>query len=257
MNRKKEQKVGNGDIILELYFDKAALYMETKWEIENQCRTLQTRHNLTFLEFEKLELSCGRTKQIENEIRNLLPQERGTIVTTRGFLLPLSNSKNLNLSNTPVLLVKSKGRLAYVFPCLLGERYFSILDGLNRLAFTLPELPKLEGEMEEALIERVLGESSKFEKALLLEGREIETSAGKADLIFLDASGRHVIVEVEREATDSSLGQVLRLCAAYQKKFNLSREKLRAAIACTRVHEFVNDAAKLADVEIWMIPRSR
>ncbi len=243
------------DIILELYFAEAASYTGNLSEIEEQCERLAKDHGLILLQFEKEKLPAGKTKQIESEIRGLIPQERGTIVTSRGFFLPLSNSKNLNLGNTPVLLVKSERKLVYVFPCLLGERYFGILEGLKLLSSSLPELPPLEGEMEDTLIDHVLQENSRYEKELTFLGSEVETSAGRADLVFIDAQGRHLIVEVEREANDNALGQVLRLCAAYEKKFHMPREKVRAAIACARIHEFIVEAAKRAGVEIWAVPK--
>ena len=239
------------DLILELYFDKAASYREDLVDIRNRCNKLQNDRNATFVQIERGSLSSFRTRLVENVIRGLIPQERGSIVTSRGFLLPLSNSKSLNLTNTPVLLVKSKEKLFYVFPCLIGETYFSVTRGLDHLHLN-PALPPLIGQMEEAISERVLNDIDSFEKGLRLRGREVDTSAGTADLVFLDDRGKHVVVEIEREATDNALGQILRLCAAYEKKFGLARDDVRAVIACVRIHEFIREAAKRAGVEIWV-----
>ncbi|MDH2900336.1 MAG: endonuclease NucS [archaeon] len=240
------------DLILELYFDQAASYREDLVDIRNRCNNLQKDHNATFLQIERGGLSSVRTRLVENAIRGLIPQERGSIVTSRGFLLPLSNSKNLNLTNTPVLLVKSKEKLFYVFPCLIGETYFSVTGGLVHLLLNLPALPPLIGQMEETVSDRVLNDIDSFEKGLRLEGRDVDTSAGTADLVFLDYRGKHVVVEIEREATDNALGQILRLCAAYEKKFGLARDDVRAVIACLRIHEYIREASKRAGVEIWV-----
>jgi endonuclease len=206
-----------------------------------------------FSQIEEGSLSSIKMKYVVDQIRGLSPQERGSIVTSRGFILPLSNSKNLNLKNTPILLIKSKTRLAYVFPCLVGETYFTILKGLDHLLVNLPDLPPLAGQMEETITEHVLNTIDRFEKGLSLLGREIDTLAGKADLVFLDSRGKHLIVEIEREATDDALGQILRLCASYEKKFNLSTDNVRGVIACLRIHEFVREAARRAGVEIWLV----
>jgi endonuclease len=240
------------EIIIELYFDKTVSYREDLADIRNRCEKLEKDRKATFLQIERGQLSSSKVKSVENEVRGLIPQERGSIVTSRGFLLPLSNSKNLNLSNTPVLLVKSQERLLYVFPCLLGETYFTVVKGLDHLNANLPNLPPLAGQMEEAITQQVLDNVEKYEKGLALKDREVETSAGRADLVFVDNHGRNIIVEIEREATDNALGQILRLCAAYEKKFGLPRDQVRAVIACVRIHEFVREAAERAGVEIWV-----
>lgn len=239
------------DLILELYFDKNASYKEDLADIKNRCKNLQKDRNASFDQIERGSLSSVRTRLVENDIRGLIPQERGSIVTSRGFLLPLSNTKNLNLTNTPVLLVKSKEKLFYVFPCLIGETYFSVTRGLDHLHLN-PALPPLIGQMEEAISDRVLKDIDSFEKGLRLRGRDVDTSAGTADLVFLDDRGKHLVVEIEREATDNALGQILRLCAAYEKKFGLPGDNVRAVIACVRIHEFIREAAKRAGVEIWV-----
>jgi hypothetical protein len=241
-------------VFLELYFDKDASYKEDLSEIRRSCKSLEKDHKISsFLQFQKSDLEPKKVKVVEDDIRGLIPQERGSIVTTRGFMLPLSNSKNLNLSNTPVLLAKSKERLVYVFPCLIGETYFGVLRGIEYLKANLPSLPPISGQMEDEITERVLRDIERFEKGLALVGRELETSAGLADLVFADTQDRRLIVEVEREADEHALGQVLRLSAAYEKKFGLTRDRVRAMIACVRIHEFIRDAAERAGVEIWVV----
>ena len=65
-----------------------------------------------------------------------------------------------------------------------------------------------------------------------------------------------MIIEVEREGTDAAVGQILRLCAAYERKNDLEKERVRAVIACTRIHDFVFEAAKRAGIEIWSVPNN-
>jgi hypothetical protein len=243
------------DIVLELYFDESVSYKEDISKIRDLCFILEKDSKASFRQIERQTLSSGTMKEVEDEIRGLNPQERGSIVTSHGFILPLSNSKTLNLRNTPVLLVKSEERLVYVFPCLLGDTYYNVLKGLDHLQNNLPALPSLTGLMEEAVIARVLNKLDVFEEGLIIQDREVETSAGRADLVLLDKQGRHLIIEVERQATDSALGQVLRLCAAYERKFGVSSEQVRAVVACIRIHEFVSEAANRAGIEIWQVPK--
>jgi hypothetical protein len=245
------------EISLELYYDQSAAYKEDINKIRESCYDFERDRKVSFRQAERHSLSAGRIQTIEDEIRGLIPQERGSIVTSHGFLLPLSNSKKLNLGNTPVLLVKFKGKLVYVFPCLLGDSYYNLTRGINHLKTNLPNLPSLAGFTEDMLVEQILNKLEMFEQGLTLIGRELETSAGKADLVLLDKQRRHVIVEVEREASDSSLGQILRLCSAYERKFGLPTEKIRAVVACDRIHEFVREAASRAGIEIWVIPKKR
>ncbi len=152
-----------------------------------------------------------------------------------------------------MVLVRQEGKLVYVFPCLLGERYYGVLDGLSHARAHMPDLPPLQGEMEDAIVEWLLKNYAIYEKDLELKGQEVDTSAGTVDLLFMDREGSHLLVEVERQATDHALGQILRLCAGYEKKCNLPRERVRGIIACARIHEFVLQAAKRAGVEIWTV----
>ena len=55
-----------------------------------------------------------------------------------------------------------------------------------------------------------------LEEGLRLVSSEIETSRGRGDLLFKDKNEKFLLVEVEREASDQSVGQILRLCAGYE-----------------------------------------
>jgi hypothetical protein len=242
------------DISIELYFDCAASYREDVLKIEEQCRELVNAGKIGRYEAVGADsLEPLNIKRIEDDIRSLPPQKRGTVVSKRNFALPLSNSKRLNLRNTPVLLARVARNVAYVFPCLLGETYYNVQVGLEHLVKNLPIIEPLTGEMEDDIKERILESFVSYEKGLILKGQEIDTGAGLVDIIFLDKNKKHVLVEVEREASDAALGQILRLCAGYQKKFDIAQNLVRGIIACSRIHEFAKDAAKRAGIEIWLI----
>ncbi len=239
---------------LELFYDKETKsYSSSIGALINQCYRLQHKHRVRFERFESKELRQRQTEHIVSEIRGIIPQERGSIVTSRGSMLPLSKSKKLNLGNTPVLLVKSKKKPVYVFPCRVGETYYDIPSGLSHLENNLPKLVPLSGEMETSLAERLKESPSILEPGLVFIAEEVDTSTGKADLLFRDALGRQVMVEVEREATDAALGQILRLGAGYEEIAKLPKDMLRIGIACSRIHKYVSAAAKKGGIEIWKV----
>jgi hypothetical protein len=255
-NRENRADKSDTIISIEIYSDQSGPYAKELQIIRYHCKELSSKHKVMFHDIKSQDLSSSQVSVIEDEIRNLLPQKRGTVVATRRYRLPLSNSKNLNLSNTPVLLVRLNGGLEYVFPCLFGETYYDIPKGLLHLKTNLPSLAPLKGVMEVEITDYLIRNIDKFEKGLSFVGHEVETSAGFADLIYSDKEKKCLIIEVEREGTDTAVGQILRLCAAYERKNHLEKERVRAVIACTRIHAFVFEAAKRAGIEIWTVPNN-
>jgi hypothetical protein len=242
------------NIHMELYYDKdATAYKDFLSSVQSECLDISHKLGIVFEQFENHSMRNSQRAEVVSQIREVIPQERGSIVTSRNAMLPLSKSKNLNLGNTPVLLVKSKKKIVYVFPCRIGEKYYDIMSGLSHLKTNLPNLIPLEGEMEGTILERIKKSSDILEKDLTLIGEEQDTITGKADLVFLDSQKRHLIVEVEREATDKALGQILRLGAGYEEKNKLSRDQVRIGIACARINRFVYTGAKRAGIEIWKV----
>ncbi len=194
-------------------------------------------------------------KKAVEEIRRIKPQSRGSVVASGGRFLPISGSKKLNLHNTPVLLVKETddeidSSPIYVFPCKVGERYYSALDGISFLSNSLPNLGELQGEMEESLISLLKADPEKLEHGLIFRSSEDSLSTGKTDLVLVDSNSRFLLVEVEREATDSTVGQVLRLAAGFESDHG-GAEKVRCAIVCFRINDNVLAAANRAGIEVW------
>lgn len=184
-------------------------------------------------------------------IRDIRPQSRGAVVTSGGDMLPLSGRKKLNLSNTPILLVKSDGRPEYVFPCKVEEKYYDVLQGISFLVQNLPERVKLEGEGETPISSKLKESPKSLEDDLEFDAYEVETGSGVADLLFHDCNGRHLLIEVEREASDATIGQILRLCAGFEKKNGLEPGSVRTGIVCLRANRNVVSAADRARIEIW------
>lgn len=218
-----------------------------------ECERLASEFDLSFAYFDSSGISEKMKSEIADKIRAIIPQRRGGIVTSRKMILPLSGTKKLNLGNTPILVVEDDEGSVYVFPCRLGETYYGLEDGIAHLRSNLPKLPPLTGLSEKDLTAIILKQPELLEKGLHDPSEEVETSAGTIDIVFRDVNERKLLVEVEREADDAPLGQILRLCAAYQKKLSLSRESVRGVIVCMRAREFIQDAAKRAGIEIKII----
>ena len=189
--------------------------------------------------------------QVIDEIRSIKPQSRGAVVASGGSALPISGSKKLNLQNTPVMLAREGKRPVYVFPCKIGERYYSIESGIAFLKRNLPNLVTLEGEMEDMLASQISIAPHKLEDGLVLDNQEVDTPTGKTDLVLKDRSGKTLVMEVEREATDSSVGQILRLSAGFERDQKMPLNSVRAGIACYRMNENVLSACRRANIEVW------
>jgi hypothetical protein len=189
--------------------------------------------------------------EVIEDIRMIKPQSRGSVVASGGNALPISGSKKLNLQNTPVILVREKKKPVYVFPCKIGERYYSIANGISFLKENLPNLVELEGEMEDTLVTIISDAPEKVEEGLVLDDLELDTPTGKTDIVFRDARGQFLVIEVEREATDSAVGQILRLSAGFEKHRSFPVNSVRAGIACYRIQPNVLSACERAKIEVW------
>ena len=208
------------------------------------------------------QLTEAQIAGVAEKIRSIRPQNRGSVVASGGDVLPLSGSKKLNLGNTPVLLVEKMGDgnvglPVYVFPCRVGENYYGVLDGLRFLGEHLPDLADLPAWGEESIVREIVKHPEILENGLAIKSSEIETSTGRGDLLLCDSSGRLLLIEVERDATDQAVGQILRLCAGYEKENGLEFGSVRAGIVCFRINEHVLAAARRAKVEVWRMMKKK
>ena len=241
-------------VCLKLYYDETIRSYNGRLDsIINSILELKRNFGFAVELYERKLLNPESVSKVMEEIRAIIPQSRGSIVTSRNSILPLSKTKKLNLDNTPVLIVEEKERPIYVFPCRLGESYFSVEYGVDFIKSNWPELRPLEGENEELITRLIKERPDLLEDGFRLEASEVMLETGKVDVIFKDSRDSLVIVEVEREATDATLGQILRLASGYEgNKMRDGRgRKVRAGIVCYRAKKFIPVAAKRAQVEIW------
>ncbi|MGI0078441.1 MAG: endonuclease NucS domain-containing protein [Nitrososphaerales archaeon] len=240
-------------IRLELYYKSNESHTRPIEETMKECEEISSDFNVSFSSFENSQMDDEMKSRVADKIRSIIPQRRGAIVTSRKMILPLSGTSRLNLGNTPILVVENDGKPVLVFPCRLGETYYSLEDGIAYLKANLPELSPLIGSSEEDIMAFILKQPEVLEKGLHDPRKEVETLSGAIDLLFLDANNRCLLIEVEREANDASLGQTLRLCAAYERKLALPNNSVRGMVACMRAGESIKDAASRAGIEIRVI----
>lgn len=236
-------------IDISIYYDR-----EQKYAGVEISKILSDFANLNSKEIRTREIERSNLKteeEVIEDIRQIKPQLRGSVVASGGSVLPISGSKKLNLQNTPVILVKEKRKPVYVFPCKIGEKYYSLESGLSFLKRNLPNVVGLEGVMEDSLVSLISDAPHKLEEGLMLEDLEVDTPTGKTDIVMKDSSGRFLVVEVEREASDSSVGQILRLGAGFEKHRDLERQLVRAGIVCFRINPNVLAACARAGIEVW------
>ncbi len=240
----------NDKIQIKVYYD--AQSPANSELLTKKLETLSRVSGVSIIKIERGDLSESEESRVLDQIRKIKPQARGSIVTSGGRMLPLSGSKKLNLQNTPVILVEGAGdqEPRYVFPCSIGEKYYSASDGIDFLEQNLPDLPKLEGESEEDLAKLISKNPEMLERGLRLVSEELDTPTGRCDLLFEDRNGAKLLIEVERDLSDQALGQVLRLAAGYEQE---SKGKIRAGIVCLHSHDNLELGAKRAGIEIWTI----
>jgi hypothetical protein len=241
-------------IKIELFYDKISLPVK---ELVRECESIASRFDLSYEHHSAQSLGNKEKLVIANKIRSIIPQRRGAIKTSAGTILPLSGTKKLNLVNTPVILIERDGEPLYVFPCKIGETHYDVNAGIDFISSNLPELPQLPGLSEETLAELILNKPDILEPGLLNPRTEVESGAGLIDIVFQDSNGKYLLVEVERKADDKPLGQILRLCAAYERKCGLPSDEVRGLIACLRVGESIRSAAKRSGIEIAKLSISR
>lgn len=193
--------------------------------------------------------------QIKASLRNIPPQIRGEIVTSRGDDLPLSQKgKNLNLDKTPILLVEKDGVLVDIFPKRIEDLHIDVRKSLLQMLEHGIQLGRPSISPEGLARSRMVTNLIAIEPGLELVGEEVAVSAGFIDVLLKDASGRFLVVELKRAANDDTIGQVLRLSASLAQRESIEPASVRKMIVCARVNTHVELAAASVRIEIRKHP---
>ncbi len=243
---------------LVLHYKETAAYAEEMTMLRQILDTLSSQWGVCYEAIESSKLSEEDGRRLMDKFRSIQPQIRGRIVTSKGKMLPISNSKRLNLDNTPILEVIRDGRAIDVYPHILGTRYFSINEFLEHaLKFGLENHFQARGLLEEPVI-KILSENPEIlGVGVQFLGSEVDVGTGVADMVFRDAEGRSIVVEVETNADDFAVGQVSRLAAGYMSKHNLDLKAVRKAIICQTSTKNLKEAAIGVGIELYHLGLNR
>ncbi len=237
-----------------LLFKDGADYAHRLEGIKQLLEAINSKWKTSFAVMEAQGLTADLESKFIMEIRDIPPQARGKIVSSKNRILPLTHSKRLNLENTPVLVMYSDNTPVNVYPHALGTVYLEIEDGLNNILSGGPKAHmEARGLLEEPIIKILADNPSLLEKNAKFEGVNIDVGTGTADIVLKDQKGQSIVVEVETHANDFAVGQVSRLTAGYASKQNLSQSQVRKAIVCQSFDKNLPEACKAAGIELYKV----
>jgi len=234
---------------LELYCRSGKHYNALLETIRGILREISEKWKIDSEEFDVDQLSSEKRQELIDDIRSIPPQARGRIVSSRGKVLPLSGTKLLNVTNTPIVVLREDTRAVDVFPHLLGTAYFDLTRSLNRILEVGPnEYVQDRGLLEDPIVKLVSDNPTLVEEGMSFVEANVELPAGYADLILRDRDGVDVLVEVETKAGDQAVGQVLRLARSHAKQTGI--ESVRKSIICVDFEGNLPLACKEAGIDL-------
>jgi hypothetical protein len=237
-----------------LYYEKDARYSERISNIEKLLKEIRRKWKADYRFVEACSLSPLQTEQLKNDIRSILPQMRGKIVSSRNRVLPLSKTKNPNLTNTPILILFHDDMPVNVFPHLLGTTYFDIETSLENIAKDGPKAHlAVKGLLEEPIQKILADDPEILEKDMKFLGIDVETESGEIDLLLQDSEDRIVVVEIETRASENAVAQVARLAVGYSSKAKISQNRIRRLVVCEQFDENAVSACQGTNVELYKV----
>ncbi len=242
---------------LVLIYDKAAKYFSSQSSIINNLAKIKEIWGIDFEIIESSALDELTTQKVKSDIRSILPQVRGKIVSSKSHILPFSGKKNLNLKNTQILIFYRNKIPINVFPHLLGLTYYSIKDFVDIIQKYGPEdYVYIKGLLEDPL-QKILSEfPSILEEGMNFVDINVELENGEIDLLVKDRVGKYAIIELETFARDISVTQVCRLGADFSEK-NSYQTEVRKIIVCLDFAKNVLKACEGAGVELYKVKLER
>lgn len=243
---------------IELYYDRDATYSTDLQQVLDIMEKLKQTWQIEYNAFEAQNISAEESQKIETSIRSIPPQVRGKIVTSGNHILPLSKKKNLNLKNTPIIILKKKEISIAVFPHLLGTNYGKPLESLSRILKVGPdEYLEAKGLLEDPIVKILSDYPEALGTGTSFMNINVETDAGIIDILLKDELENHIVVEVETIAKDVAVAQVCRLAAGYAKSINLPFSKIRKAIVCIKYEGQLKVTCEGSEVELYQIELDR
>lgn len=228
--------------------------------IENLLEKVKEKHQINYQVVFSDQLDELDREELLNLIRTVSLRAKIRIKSSGGGVLPISRSGQLNVEQTPIIIVTEDERPSMVYPHEKGPKghRFDVDSYLKRLL----EMETVEGFEEQAISEedicRILANfPSMIEEGLKYESREEKVKGGVIDIVFIDSKDNHMLVEIEIKGTDDAIGQVSRFPIPYAKKFNISPEKIRKAIVCIDISESRIIACRENNIEVYQFVLER
>jgi len=241
-----------------LYHDKDVAYASEIRVLTDLLEKTNRKWGVDYSVVEAEDLSSSQVERLKEEIRNTMPQLRGKIVSSRGNVLPLSKSKNPNLTNTPILLLYHNERPINVFPHLLGTAYFDIKSSLENIVKNGPRAHLVARGLLENPIQKILADDpSTLEDGMKFIEADVEVESGVIDILLQDVENKFVVVEIETRAREAAVAQVCRLAASYCSTNKVSPNDIRKVIVCQQYDENVVKSCEGADVELYNVCMKR
>ena len=237
-----------------LYHDEDAAYASEIRALTDLLEKINRKWEVDYRVLEAENLPNSQVERLKEDIRNTMPQLRGKIVSSRNKILPLSKSKNPNLTNTPILLLYHNERPINVFPHLLGTAYFDIEDALESIEKNGPRAHLAARGLLENPIQKILADDpSTLEDRMKFTDVDVEVESGVIDILLEDAENKFVVVEIETRAREAAVAQVCRLAASYSSTNKVSPDDVRKVIVCLQYDENVVKSCEGANVELYKV----
>lgn len=199
-------------------------------ELHHRCLTLG--HTLSVVDSSSEHFD---EEEVLGDIRAIPPQIRGKVKSSGGHILPISGSGRLNLGNTPVILVRLKGRPVDVYPKMVGGVYYSLRD---------------IGEARSVNLEDSIAALLEAHPRLLVSDcvdvqRDVDSPGGRPDLVLKSPTAGVVVAECKVVADEEAVSQALK------QKRGIGAN--RAAVVCLTCRRPAASAAAEAGVEVYTV----
>jgi hypothetical protein len=236
-----------------LIYSRTAPYAEKFSRIVTVLNEIKNQWNINYDLKETEDLQDDEINLFRTQVRGIMPQSRGKIVSLRGKILPLSHSKKLNTENTPVLILYEDESPKQVYPHMLGEDYITVEDGLSRILEKGTIENEVEGLVERPLQRLLANNPAMFEVDASCLGVEVDVGVGVADLVLEGSDKRSIIIEIKVHADDSTIGQISRISEGYLAKERIDPKNVRKVIICVTYGKTLVEACLGANIELYKL----
>jgi hypothetical protein len=237
-----------------LYYGRSAQYQDRVKLIVEALEKIRQKWKIEFNVLETEAMDPTQAERVKKDIRSITPQVRGRIVSAQSIVLPFSKSKNLNTTNTPVIMLYRNEEPVNVYPHMLGTAYFEIEQQLKEILESGPEAHMTAKGLLEEPIQKILADAPYIlEEGMRFLEANRDVGFGLADVLLQDLNGRVVIVEIETRASEAAVAQVSRLAAGYASQKQLSVKNVRKVILCQSFEESAAKACRGTNVELYRL----